>query len=122
MNSTSFSINPSPSPPFLSTSTATSSSLTCSYPPSFVKFQRFQSVGAKPINSFGRREEISSSLRPKIVKGRKGFGLQATSNMTITEFNLHKEEEGGPSAPLLDSENNSRPRRIALFVEPSPFA
>lgn len=32
-----------------------------------------------------------------------------------------EEEEEGPP-PLLDPESNSRPRRIALFVEPSPFA
>ncbi|KAF2288553.1 hypothetical protein GH714_008479 [Hevea brasiliensis] len=39
--------------------------------------------------------------------------------MTITEV---REEEGENSPLLLDSETNSRPRRIALFVEPSPFA
>lgn len=38
--------------------------------------------------------------------------------MAITEVT---EEERGYS-PLLDSESNSRPRRIALFVEPSPFS
>lgn len=42
------------------------------------------------------------------------------SDMTITEVREEEEEEEGP--PLLDSETNSRPRRIALFVEPSPFA
>ncbi|KAI4313362.1 hypothetical protein L6164_026348 [Bauhinia variegata] len=42
--------------------------------------------------------------------------------MTIDEVNSHEEEKDGPSSSLLDSENNSRPRRIALFVEPSPFA
>ncbi|EXB89938.1 GDP-mannose-dependent alpha-mannosyltransferase [Morus notabilis] len=39
--------------------------------------------------------------------------------MTITEVRPEEEEEG---PPLLDTENNSSPRRIALFVEPSPFA
>ncbi|KAF3449706.1 hypothetical protein FNV43_RR10437 [Rhamnella rubrinervis] len=40
--------------------------------------------------------------------------------MTISEIRPEEEEEG---PPLLDPEsNNSRPRRIALFVEPSPFA
>lgn len=42
------------------------------------------------------------------------------SNMTISEV---REDE--VEAPLLDpeiNENNSRPRRIALFVEPSPFS
>ncbi|KAL6998401.1 Sulfoquinovosyl transferase sqd2 [Sarracenia purpurea var. burkii] len=40
--------------------------------------------------------------------------------MTITEITV--EEEGGPPPPLLESEIGCRPRRIALFVEPSPFA
>ncbi|KAJ7961282.1 sulfoquinovosyl transferase SQD2-like [Quillaja saponaria] len=40
--------------------------------------------------------------------------------MTITEVTLQDEEEGPPA--LFESENNSKPRRIALFVEPSPFA
>ena len=43
------------------------------------------------------------------MKGRKGFGLQASSNMTIAKLNLHEEEEDGPPASLLDSDNNSRP-------------
>ena len=45
--------------------------------------------------------------------------------MTIAEDSLLQvveEEEGPPESALLDPENNSRPRRIALFVEPSPFA
>ncbi|KAK4478495.1 hypothetical protein RD792_013972 [Penstemon davidsonii] len=40
--------------------------------------------------------------------------------MTITEFKEKEEEENPPL--LLDSEMSSKPRRIALFVEPSPFA
>lgn len=39
--------------------------------------------------------------------------------MTITEF-TEEEEEGPP--PLFESQITLRPRRIALFVEPSPFA
>ncbi|GAU35678.1 hypothetical protein TSUD_162500 [Trifolium subterraneum] len=47
--------------------------------------------------------------------------------MDKTEFDSLAEEdkgEGTSSSTLVDSENetNSRPRRIALFVEPSPFA
>lgn len=58
----------------------------------------------------------------KRVRSRKGFVLEA-SNMTVADVNL-REEEGEEENPpaLLDSESNSRPRRIALFVEPSPFA
>ena len=40
--------------------------------------------------------------------------------MDITEVREEDGEEESP--PLVDSENNSRPRRIALFVEPSPFS
>lgn len=46
--------------------------------------------------------------------------------MDKTEVDSHDEEdkEEGSSSTLVDSENqrNSKPRRIALFVEPSPFA
>jgi len=64
------------------------------------------------------------------VNCRKSFVLEAT-NMDKAEFDSHDEEEDkeeGPSSSSsstsVDSENerNSRPRRIALFVEPSPFA
>ncbi|KAH6806301.1 sulfoquinovosyldiacylglycerol 2 [Perilla frutescens var. frutescens] len=39
--------------------------------------------------------------------------------MTIQEYKEKVEEE---NPPPLDAEMNSKPRRIALFVEPSPFA
>ncbi|KAJ0620405.1 hypothetical protein HanHA300_Chr00c1041g0834481 [Helianthus annuus] len=39
--------------------------------------------------------------------------------MTIEEIKEH-EEEGPP--PQVESEITNKPRRIALFVEPSPFA
>jgi len=46
--------------------------------------------------------------------------------MTIAEDSLlevvEEDEESPPDFSLLDPESNSRPRRIALFVEPSPFA
>ncbi|XP_022746460.1 sulfoquinovosyl transferase SQD2-like isoform X3 [Durio zibethinus] len=40
--------------------------------------------------------------------------------MNVTEVRGEYGEEESP--PLIHSENNSRPRRIALFVEPSPFS
>lgn len=43
-----------------------------------------------------------------------------SNDMTITEVREDGIEE--IEAPLLDSETVSRPRRIALFVEPSPFS
>nr|GMD01481.1 sulfoquinovosyl transferase SQD2-like [Ipomoea batatas] len=39
--------------------------------------------------------------------------------MTITEY---REEEEESPPPVIESEVTSKPRRIALFVEPSPFA
>lgn len=42
--------------------------------------------------------------------------------MAITEVRSEEEEEEEESPPLMDPEINSSPRRIALFVEPSPFA
>lgn len=40
--------------------------------------------------------------------------------MTIAEVRPEDGEDDSP--PLLDPEINSKPRRIALFIEPSPFA
>ena len=40
--------------------------------------------------------------------------------MTIAEVRAEDGEEDSP--PLLDPDTISKPRRIALFVEPSPFA
>ncbi|KAH6824785.1 sulfoquinovosyldiacylglycerol 2 [Perilla frutescens var. hirtella] len=46
--------------------------------------------------------------------------IAATSNITIKEYKEGEEEENFPT--LTEPEANSRPRRIALFVEPSPFS
>lgn len=43
-----------------------------------------------------------------------------SGDMTIRDFKEKEEEENPP--PLFEAEINSSPRRIALFVEPSPFA
>lgn len=45
----------------------------------------------------------------------------ADSDEIVTEF-TKGEEEDEVNSRLVDSEMNSRPRRIALFVEPSPFS
>ncbi|EYU26645.1 hypothetical protein MIMGU_mgv1a004620mg [Erythranthe guttata] len=44
-----------------------------------------------------------------------------SSDMSITEHSEEEEEKENP-LPLVECEINSKPRRIALFVEPSPFA
>eukprot|EP00262_Sarcandra_glabra_P013305 TRINITY_DN3653_c0_g1_i1.p1 TRINITY_DN3653_c0_g1~~TRINITY_DN3653_c0_g1_i1.p1 ORF type:complete len:497 (-),score=79.12 TRINITY_DN3653_c0_g1_i1:209-1699(-) len=57
----------------------------------------------------------SCSLRSKLKRGTAFAG-----NMTIEEIREEEEEEGPPL--FENNEGNSKPRRIALFVEPSPFA
>lgn len=108
MPSPSLSINPSLSPPSFSTATPTSS-FSHSSAPVFLKFPSNQYSRTKPIILFARRARLES----------RRLELRA-SKMTITEV-AHEEEEEGPP-PYVESETNSRPRRIALFVEPSPFA
>ncbi|GMN59649.1 hypothetical protein TIFTF001_028744 [Ficus carica] len=119
MTSTSLSINPSLSRPLpFSRATTCSSSVSSSSSSSYfsapvcVRFPPFQSSRAKPTYLFLRGARKPTKL-----------GVEASDNMTITEVRPEEEEEEeeeGP--PLLDSENNCSPRRIALFVEPSPFA
>ncbi|XAR68847.1 hypothetical protein NMG60_11000233 [Bertholletia excelsa] len=51
------------------------------------------------------------------------WSFTAACKMTIKEFREEEEEEEEQvPSPLLESEISSKPRRIALFVEPSPFA
>lgn len=59
-------------------------------------------------------------LKVRSSSERPSASASTSSNMTIREYTEEEEEENPP--PLLESEMNSRPRRIALFVEPSPFA
>lgn len=107
----------------------TSAASCSSYPSSIIplKFQRFSPFRAKPITLSCTKARLCFSQRSKALKGRKSFVLEA-KNMAITEVDSHieedKEEGTSSSSSLVDSENhrNSRPRRIVLFVEPSPFA
>ncbi|XP_021661630.2 sulfoquinovosyl transferase SQD2 isoform X2 [Hevea brasiliensis] len=117
--SSSLSINPSLSPPLFSTTcsssaSASSSACCCSLSISF-KALSFSSVRAIPITISCKQD----SNRLKRFHLFKAKAKANDSHMTITEV---REEEGENSPLLLDSETNSRPRRIALFVEPSPFA
>lgn len=102
------------------------------YPPNSARFQHFRSFGAKPIILSCRGARLCSFPGSKTVKGRKRLVLHVT-NAAMAEVHSqshHEEEEkeevpsSSSSSAFLDSstENNSRPRRIALFVEPSPFA
>lgn len=122
MSSACLSINPSLSPPFIPTA-ATSSSSSSSFSSTVCvrPLLSSQSSGAIPscVLTSGGRFCHSGRVRRKGVVQSKKLGVKA-SKMTISEIRPEEEEEG---PPLLDAENNhSRPRRIALFVEPSPFA
>lgn len=59
------------------------------------------------------------------MRSRKSLVVGAAAKMTIDDDSLlhaNEDEENPPESVLLDLENCSKPRRIALFVEPSPFA
>ncbi|KAF8089829.1 hypothetical protein N665_0496s0037 [Sinapis alba] len=125
MNLSSLSIKLSPTHPFLpSTTTNTSSSSSSS---AATCCSRRCSFASSPVSlgvSSPRRSSIS--LIPK--KSQTFFaGLEVVSassgsnDMTITS-EAREGDESEIEAPLLDPESYSKPRRIALFVEPSPFA
>ncbi|XP_009407545.2 sulfoquinovosyl transferase SQD2 [Musa acuminata AAA Group] len=63
-------------------------------------------------------------LRIALRRGRRKIGAYAemSKKMVIEEVKEDEEEEETPPMILEDQEGNSKPRRIALFVEPSPFA
>ncbi|BBH06246.1 sulfoquinovosyldiacylglycerol 2 [Prunus dulcis] len=115
------SINPSLSPPSFSTATQSSfSSAFCHSPsPAFLRFPSYHSSRTKPSSLYGQGVCFCYSERSRGLRESRKLELKA-SNMTITEVEQEEDEEGPP--PYVDSEINSRPRRIALFVEPSPFA
>ncbi|XP_062166500.1 sulfoquinovosyl transferase SQD2 [Alnus glutinosa] len=113
------SINPTLSPPSLPTfSSLSTDSFSSLYASNSLKDSclfSFASRRRKPISLFCERARF---LRSTGESQRGELFLVKAADMTITE--VREEEEEGP--PLLDPETNSRPRRIALFVEPSPFA
>lgn len=111
-------INPSLSPPCLCSVSISSfsfevSSFTSSRTkPVSLTCKRFDFVRASSLTIWRRKQIV-------LVKADNNNNNSDTNNdMTITEVR----EEEDESQPLIESENNARPRRIALFVEPSPFA
>ncbi|KAM1198376.1 hypothetical protein ACFX2J_009746 [Malus domestica] len=110
----SLSLNPSLSPPPFS-ATNTQLSFSSPFPP--IRFPACRSSRTKPSSLCGKGVRLCCSERPKSRK----LELKA-SDMTITEVGQEEEEEEEGPPPYVESEINSRPRRIALFVEPSPFA
>ncbi|WCJ28436.1 D-inositol 3-phosphate glycosyltransferase [Euphorbia peplus] len=118
-SSFSLSLNPnSLSPPFFSTTSSSSTPSTSSSSSSFCPQRSFLSFRPKPIFL----SCIISSGQVKrfdLVKATRSH-----SDMTIVELREEEEDDDDEENPplLVESECTSRPRRIALFVEPSPFA
>ncbi|MBA0643135.1 hypothetical protein Goklo_027451 [Gossypium klotzschianum] len=120
--SSSLSINPylSSHPLFVYPS---SSSNSCSSSnlilPNSIKVLPFSSFSKTPISLNCKKRCFSQSLRLKTERKRRVTVVKA-SELSVAEVNEDDGEDENP--PLIDSENNSKPRRIALFVEPSPFS
>lgn len=120
--SSSLSINPylSSHPLFVYPS---SSSNSCSSSnlilPNSIKVLPFSSFSKTPISLNGKKRCFSQSLRLKTERKRRVTVVKA-SGLSVAEVKEDDGEDENP--PLIDSENNAKPRRIALFVEPSPFS
>ncbi|KAJ6381447.1 hypothetical protein OIU77_030182 [Salix suchowensis] len=125
--STSLSINPSLSPsPFYSITCSSSPSTSSSsfLYPFLVSFKgsNFSSLKPKPINLSCKQNCFAEFQRLRRGEGNRGCFLvraESVNDMTISE--VREEDEENPP-PFYDYDTISRPRRIALFVEPSPFA
>ncbi|KAL6528622.1 Sulfoquinovosyl transferase sqd2 [Orobanche minor] len=114
-------------PPF-SLSTP-SCSYSCNYHPTFFVSKVYcfgTSRLGKPISVICEKTRTLCPKRSKRSKSLNSLKIRSTtqnsiltssnsSKMTIAEY---REEEG----PLLESQMNPGPRRIALFIEPSPFS
>lgn len=135
MSISSLSINPAFSPPLFSISSSKSlpSTFSSKYPATFsVQNSCFCNSRTHPgttllsvkleslqLKTIRRRKSYKRGARFKEKAFRRRPFTAASSNMTIIDY-ADDEEENPP--PLLESEMSSRPRRIALFVEPSPFS
>ncbi|CAN1134428.1 Sulfoquinovosyl transferase SQD2 [Linum perenne] len=122
MSPSPLSINPalSPSSSFLATNSTSSSSLCSTTPSLSFKVSSFRSLRTKPTPQFRNHSKRRSTRENSVVvRAEQGEGSNKSEYIKL-EAEGGDEEEGPPL--MLDSEANSRPRRIALFVEPSPFA
>ncbi|XP_059667937.1 sulfoquinovosyl transferase SQD2 [Cornus florida] len=123
MSISSLSINLTLSPPFFYASSSPFPSAVASSsdtPPFFLRVSCLCPSRTQPISLLcTQTRSLQSRRKPKSGRLRQRPFI-AASNMTITEVREEEEEENPP--PLLESEINSKPRRIALFVEPSPFS
>ncbi|KAL9278066.1 Sulfoquinovosyl transferase SQD2 [Arabidopsis thaliana] len=105
-------------PPYLlpsTTNTCSSSSATSCSPPRSSSF-----VLHSPLSFGHRRLPISKKSKLRFCGVITKEAVSGSNDMTITQ--VREDDESEIDAPLLDPESLSKPRRIALFVEPSPFA
>lgn len=98
-----------------SSSAATTCSPRCSFVHSPVSFG-LSSQRRLPISLIRKK----TKLRFCGEITREAVSVSGSNDMTITQ--VREDDESEIEAPLLDPESLSKPRRIALFVEPSPFA
>lgn len=66
--------------------------------------------------------EIGRFRGLKGLEKKRGSGIFSVEDNKMTIAEVRSEDSDEDSPPLLDPETASKPRRIALFVEPSPFA
>lgn len=126
MSTPSLSINPplSPPPPLFSPS-PTPSPTPSSYTPTSTSHTSLSPLRShQPTYPLPTKSQFLHPKRSNYYNNltRRSFAvannMTITSNMSTTDLRLQERDH-----LLLDSEMNSaRPRRIALFVEPSPFA
>ncbi|TMW95261.1 hypothetical protein EJD97_009187 [Solanum chilense] len=98
---------------------SSSSSSFVSVPTSFHDFSHFSTSRTNPISLICTKDNFLQCERRFRERPFKKRPLIAASNMKGKDY--REEEEEGPP-PLVESETTSKPRRIAIFVEPSPFS
>ncbi|KAL7136293.1 hypothetical protein ABFS83_10G019900 [Erythranthe nasuta] len=124
--STSLSRNPALSPlPFVASTTSSSFPSSFNYTPTnFTCFCASSEAIRRPICQICVKTKFLQSKRGKqlrILKVRSSANEKPIAAAASSSSEYEEGEEENPP-PMVESEINSRPRRIALFVEPSPFA
>ncbi|KAM7258094.1 hypothetical protein ACFE04_013835 [Oxalis oulophora] len=115
MSSSSLSLN---SPLFFST--YNNNNNTTSRSSYIVKVSSFYYFNTKPISLISKTTTPSCQLQQQQLKCNKNR-VFAVNNKNTNNGDEHEEEEE-EETNISSSTTNSRPRRIALFVEPSPFS
>ncbi|KAG2262357.1 hypothetical protein Bca52824_069436 [Brassica carinata] len=120
-SSSSLSINLSVTPPPPSSFLLSTTTNTCSSSSATTTRCSFVTAPVSLGLSSPRRLPISL-VRKQTKTFFRVSSSSGSSDMTIITRVKAEGDESEIEAPLLDPESYSKPRRIALFVEPSPFA